>query len=101
METSSGQFRIEYANGKNYEPDFVVEMDNSYCLIEPKSDRNRRAKVQPKRERLSVGANLQNQNARKNLMGKIVAICSYPHDEHPELSQSISGLMAIWFYDDY
>lgn len=69
MKPRPGQFRIEYANGKNYEPDFVVEMDNGYCLIEPKkATKSTRQKFRPKRERLSVGANLQI-NMLKNLMG--------------------------------
>lgn len=36
MKPAPGQFRIEYRNGQNYEPDFVVETKNSYLIIEPK-----------------------------------------------------------------
>jgi type III restriction enzyme len=36
MKPAPGQFRIEYQNGQNYEPDFVVECANGFLLIEPK-----------------------------------------------------------------
>lgn len=36
MKPAPGQFRIEYKNGQNYEPDFVVETDDACLLIEPK-----------------------------------------------------------------
>jgi len=36
MKPASGQFRIEYQDGRNYEPDFVVETESGYLIIEPK-----------------------------------------------------------------
>ncbi|MNJ56476.1 hypothetical protein D3C77_520260 [compost metagenome] len=36
MKPAPGQFRIEYQNGQNYEPDFIVETQNDYLMIEPK-----------------------------------------------------------------
>jgi len=36
MKPAPGQFRIEYANGRNYEPDFVVETQDACLMIEPK-----------------------------------------------------------------
>lgn len=36
MKPAPGQFRIEYQNGQNYEPDFVVETSTRYLIIEPK-----------------------------------------------------------------
>lgn len=36
MKPASGQFRIEYQNGHDYEPDFVVETTETCLLIEPK-----------------------------------------------------------------
>lgn len=36
MKPAPGQFRIEYRNGQNYEPDFVVETTDAYLIIEPK-----------------------------------------------------------------
>ncbi|WP_252178253.1 DEAD/DEAH box helicase family protein [Endozoicomonas sp. 4G] len=36
MKPATGQFRIEYINGRNYEPDFVVEISDAYLMIEPK-----------------------------------------------------------------
>ncbi|TKB51813.1 DEAD/DEAH box helicase [Ferrimonas aestuarii] len=36
MKPSTGQFRIEYQNGQNYEPDFVVETKKEFLLLEPK-----------------------------------------------------------------
>lgn len=36
MKPAPGQFRIEYTNGRNYEPDFVVETIEACLLIEPK-----------------------------------------------------------------
>ena len=36
MKPAPGQFRIEYTNGRNYEPDFVVETKDACLLVEPK-----------------------------------------------------------------
>lgn len=36
MKPASGKFRIEYQNGERYEPDFVVETEDAWLLIEPK-----------------------------------------------------------------
>ena len=36
MKPAPGQFRIEYRNGHNYEPDFVVETADACLLVEPK-----------------------------------------------------------------
>jgi len=36
MKPAAGQFRIEYKNGQNYEPDFVVETKTCYLIVEPK-----------------------------------------------------------------
>ena len=36
MKPAPGQFRIEWAAGRNYEPDFVVETESSMLLLEPK-----------------------------------------------------------------
>ncbi len=36
MKPAPGQFRIEYQNGHNYEPDFVVETTDACLLVEPK-----------------------------------------------------------------
>jgi type III restriction enzyme len=37
MKPGTGQFRIEYSSGQNYEPDFVVETNDFFLLMEPKS----------------------------------------------------------------
>lgn len=93
MKPRPGQFRIEYANGKNYEPDFVVEMDNGYCLIEPKKATEIDApEVQAKTRAAIRWCEFANQNAEK-LNGKSWQYALIPHDEI-ELSRSISGLMA-------
>lgn len=36
MKPAPGQFRIEYKNGQNYEPDFIVETHDQLIIIEPK-----------------------------------------------------------------
>lgn len=93
MKPRPGQFRIEYANGKNYEPDFVVEMDNGYCLIEPKKATEIDApEVQAKTRAAIRWCEFANQNAEK-LNGKSWQYALIPHDEI-ELSRSVSGLMA-------
>jgi len=38
MKPAPGQFRIEWLAGRNYEPDFVVELTDRMLLIEPKQD---------------------------------------------------------------
>lgn len=93
MKPRPGQFRIEYSNGRNYEPDFVVEMDNGYCLIEPKKATEiDTPEVQAKTRAAIRWCEFANQNADK-LKGKSWQYALIPHDEI-ELSRSISGLMA-------
>lgn len=59
MKPRPRQFRIEYTNGRNYEPDFVVEMNNGYCLIEPKKPmKSILLKFRPKHGRPCAGVNL-------------------------------------------
>lgn len=38
MKPAPGQFRIEWKAGRNYEPDFVVELSDRKLLIEPKQE---------------------------------------------------------------
>jgi hypothetical protein len=38
MKPAPGQFRIEWQAGRNYEPDFVVELSDRMLLIEPKQE---------------------------------------------------------------
>lgn len=37
MKPAAGRFTIEYQSGQRYEPDFVVETQDSYLLLEPKN----------------------------------------------------------------
>jgi type III restriction enzyme len=49
MKPAPGQFRIEYQNGHNYEPDFVVETADACLLVEPKrADQIEQDEVQTK-----------------------------------------------------
>lgn len=93
MKPRPGQFRIEYANGKNYEPDFVVETDNGYCLIEPKKATEiDTPEVKAKAQAAIRWCEFANQNADK-LKGKTWQYALIPHNEI-ELSRSISGLLT-------
>ena len=93
MKPRPGQFRIEYTNGRNYEPDFVVEMNNGYCLIEPKKPmKSILLKFRPKHGQPCSWCEFANQNAAKN-GGKVWRYALIPHNEI-ELSRTVSGLMA-------
>jgi type III restriction enzyme len=52
LRPSSKEFNITYNHGHNYEPDFVVEMDDRICLVEVKGeDRLEAADVLAKKDR--------------------------------------------------
>lgn len=67
MKPASGQFRIEYQNGQNYEPDFVVECATHYLLVEPKrADQIDTAEVQLKARAASRWCGYANEHAKNN-----------------------------------
>jgi type III restriction enzyme len=52
LRPSSKEFNITYNHGHNYEPDFVVELDDKICLVEVKGeDRLDDADVLAKKDR--------------------------------------------------
>jgi len=80
MKPASGQFRIEYQNGQNYEPDFVVECIDHYLLIEPKrADQINTEEVQLKARAASRWCGYANEHA-KNSGNKCWFYLLVPHD---------------------
>ncbi|MFA5920921.1 MAG: DEAD/DEAH box helicase family protein [Methylococcaceae bacterium] len=80
MKPASEQFRIEYQNGQNYEPDFVVECDTEYLLIEPKrTDQMNTDEVQLKARAASRWCGYANEHAKNN-SNKLWFYLLVPHD---------------------
>lgn len=80
MKPASGQFRIEYQNGQNYEPDFVVECTNEYLLIEPKrADQINADDVQLKARAATRWCGYANEHAKIN-NNKPWTYLLIPHD---------------------
>lgn len=92
MKPAHGQFRIEYANGQNYEPDFVVETKDSCLLIEPKKAIEvSTPDVQAKARAAVRWCKYANEHASQH-SGKQWRYLLIPHDDI-ELGRSIAGLM--------
>jgi len=80
MKPASGQFRIEYQNGQNYEPDFVVECAAYYLLVEPKrADQINTDEVQLKARAASRWCGYANEHAKNN-GNKLWFYLLIPHD---------------------
>lgn len=80
MKPASGQFRIEYQNGQNYEPDFVVECAAYYLLVEPKrADQINTDEVQLKARAASRWCGYANEHAENN-GNKLWFYLLIPHD---------------------
>jgi type III restriction enzyme len=93
MKPASGQFRIEYQNGQNYEPDFVVECVDHYLLIEPKrADQMNTVEVQLKARAASRWCGYANEHAKNN-GNKLWFYLLVPHDAI-SLGRSVDNLKA-------
>ncbi|MEQ1530005.1 MAG: DEAD/DEAH box helicase family protein [Methylococcales bacterium] len=93
MKPASGQFRIEYQNGQNYEPDFVVECGEYYLLIEPKrADQLNSAEVQLKARAAIRWCGYANEHA-KNSSNKAWFYLLVPHDAIV-LGRTLSNIKA-------
>lgn len=91
MKPAPGQFKIEYANGQNYEPDFVVETETEYLLMEPKKATEVDSpEVQAKARAAVRWCNYANEHAKLH-GGKNWHYVLIPHDRI-ELSRSVLGL---------
>lgn len=67
MKPAPGQFRIEYQSGKNYEPDFVVETQTDYLIIEPKrADEVAKSETQMKARAAERWCGYANEHAREH-----------------------------------
>jgi type III restriction enzyme len=93
MKPASGQFRIEYQNGQNYEPDFVVECFSHYLLIEPKrADQISSDEVQLKAHAAKRWCGYANEHATNN-GNKLWFYLLVPHDAIV-LGRSLNNLKA-------
>lgn len=93
MKPASGQFRIEYQNGQNYEPDFVVECAAHYLLIEPKrADQINTDEVQLKARAAGRWCGYANEHAKNN-GNKLWFYLLVPHDAII-LGRTLSNLKA-------
>lgn len=91
MKPASGQFRIEYANGKNYEPDFVIETRNAYLMVEPKGDRIDQDETRQKTKAAVRWCGYANEHADQHGTKKWHYLL-IPHDAI-ELSRSIAMMI--------
>lgn len=93
MKPAPGQFRIEYLNGQNYEPDFVVETQSDYLIIEPKqADKVAWTETQAKARAAERWCEFANQHARSHGY-KEWSYVLVP-DDQIVLGTSIAGLKA-------
>ena len=91
MKPASGQFRIEYQNSQNYEPDFVVECVEHYLLVEPKrADQINTDDVKLKARAASRWCGYANEHAKNN-GNKLWFYLLVPHDAIL-LGRSLSNL---------
>lgn len=92
MKPAPGQFRIEYKNGRNYEPDFVVETESAYLLMEPKKATEVDSeKVQTKARAAVRWCRYANDHASES-DNKPWRYLLIPHDEI-HLGRSVDGLL--------
>ncbi|MEZ5535889.1 MAG: DEAD/DEAH box helicase family protein [Thiolinea sp.] len=81
MKPAAGQFRIEYQHSDKYEPDFVVETDENYLLIEPKrASEMDNEEVQAKKRAAQRWCQYANEHAA-NDSGKRWHYLLVPHDQ--------------------
>lgn len=95
MKPGSKQFQIEYASGKNYEPDFVVETTAEKLIVEVKA-RNELSDeiVLAKARSACQWTSYANQHAN-DYGGKPWRYLLIPHDEIKE-SSTLAGLVAAF-----
>lgn len=99
MKPSTGQFRIEYRSGQNYEPDFVVETETTFLLMEPKKAKEMQdIDVIAKAKAASRWCSYANENTIK-VGGKSWHYVLLPHDVIT-LSRSVDGLLKEFEYQD-
>lgn len=93
MKPGSRQFRIEYADGQPYEPDFVVETLNQKLIVEVKAANEMDDPiVQAKARAASKWVLYANEHAEQN-GGKLWVYALVPHDAVLP-SSTLAGLMA-------
>ncbi|MNF61951.1 Type III restriction enzyme, res subunit [compost metagenome] len=93
MKPAPGQFRIEYQNGQNYEPDFVVETQTDYLIIEPKrADQMSQTETQMKARAAERWCGYANEHARQH-SSKQWSYLLVP-DDQISLGTSIAWLKA-------
>jgi len=93
MKPAAGKFRIEYKNGQRYEPDFVVETEQAYLLIEPKgASEMDDLEVQAKKRAAVRWCGYANEHADK-IGGKLWYYLLVPHDQI-QANVSVEGLIA-------
>lgn len=94
MKPAPGQFRIEYQNGRNYEPDFVVETQTEYLIVEPKrADQIGLIDTQDKARAAERWCNYANVHAKNN-GGKSWSYIIVP-DDKIKLGSSISWIKGF------
>lgn len=91
MKPAPGQFRIEYANGQNYEPDFVVETKEAFLLVEPKKATDVQSPDVQAKARAAVRWCKYANDYVSQHSGKHWHYVLIPHD-NIELGRSIDGL---------
>ncbi|MDO3558664.1 DEAD/DEAH box helicase [Ralstonia pseudosolanacearum] len=99
MKPAPGQFRIEYKNGRNYEPDFVVETNDACLLIEPKrADQLEQDDVKDKARAAVRWCGYASQHASEN-GGKPWYYLMIP-DTAIQLGRSVAAMQAEFMRSD-
>ncbi|MBS0338653.1 MAG: hypothetical protein JSS40_18000 [Proteobacteria bacterium] len=95
MKPAPGQFRIEYDNGKPYEPDFIVETRTDILMIEPKrADQIGLPEVQAKARAATRWCHHASEHAAQH-GSKPWRYLLVP-DTAIDLAQSVAGLRTRW-----
>ena len=95
MKPAENQFQIEYESGHRYNPDFVVETDSKFLIIEVKaknemSDPVVTYKTDATKKWISYANQVTKDAGKKEWLYILV-----PHDEIKP-SSTLAGIMAIW-----
>jgi type III restriction enzyme len=93
MKPGAGQFRIEYANGQSYEPDFVVDTRTQKLIVEIKAANEMDDPIVKAKTRAATKwVDRANDHAREN-GGRPWVYGSVPHDVVLP-SATLKGLFA-------
>jgi type III restriction enzyme len=95
---SHGQFKIHYSHNASYEPDFVVETDDSKYLCEPKMKKEMDDSVVLAKAKAASEWCKNATEQKDKLDGKPWVYCLIPHDVITE-QMTFGGIVAGYIYE--